>query len=197
MRNRRTAAVAVAIVAGVVAVVLPTSAEAAGSTLYVNNAATANCSDTAPGAGTAAQPYCGIQAAVDAAQPGTAVLVAPGSYGPVDIKTSGTAAAPITVTASGPGRSSIAARSGAGVPALAFDHVHDVVVHGFSIADGTTGSPTVDVNGSVDTVLESSQVRQSPSYNSSPAVRVDGQSTGFVLRRSAVTGPGQEVAVSI
>ncbi|MEZ0065306.1 PKD repeat protein [Streptacidiphilus sp. MAP12-20] len=197
MLNRRTAAVAAAVVVGVVAAALPTSAVAAGSTLYVNDAATANCSDTAPGAGTAAQPYCGIQAAVAAALPGTAVLVAPGRYAPVDVKTSGTATAPITVTASGPGQSSIVAGSGSRVPALAFDRVQDVVVHGFTIGDGVTGSPTVAVTGSVDTVLESSQVRQSPFNNPSPAVSVDGKSSGFVLRRSTVSGPEQGVAVSV
>src|ERR1051326_9204243 len=48
-------------------------AAAVGVTLYVNNAPSARCSDSGIGSSTA--PYCTIQAAVNAAKPGTTVLV--------------------------------------------------------------------------------------------------------------------------
>lgn len=65
--------------------------------LYVDNASHANCSDV--GAGTSAQPYCTIQAAADAAQPGQTVRIAPGRGGyeeQVTVRRSGLPGKPIT-----------------------------------------------------------------------------------------------------
>ena len=49
------------------------------------------------GAGTSANPYLGIQAAVDVVQPGDIIQVASGTYAPFSIATDGTAALPISI----------------------------------------------------------------------------------------------------
>jgi parallel beta-helix repeat protein len=86
---------AFAAVLAVAGAALPSSAAqalAAGTTLYVAT----NGADSNPG--TAAQPFRTISAAAAAAQPGTTVSVAPGTYTqPVTSKVSGTASARIRV----------------------------------------------------------------------------------------------------
>ncbi|AUG78618.1 hypothetical protein CFP65_3838 [Kitasatospora sp. MMS16-BH015] len=79
---------------------LTTSAGAAVTDLYVDNASAAHCSDA--GHGTQTQPYCTVQAAADAAQPGQTVHIAAGRYPEqVSVTRSGTAAAPITFIGAG------------------------------------------------------------------------------------------------
>jgi hypothetical protein len=94
----------------------------AGSILYVNDAASANCTDTAAGAGSAATPFCTIQAAADAAGPGDTVDITAGDTfkGAVDITSSGTAAAPILFQTTGLGEVRIADALGQTGPALSF-----------------------------------------------------------------------------
>ncbi len=89
------AALSTAIVAPLALAAAPASA--AGD-LYVG----AGGSDRATG--TRAAPLGTVQAAVDRAKPGTTIRLLPGTYsGNVKIRTSGTAAAPIRLTASTPG----------------------------------------------------------------------------------------------
>ncbi|MFJ9005178.1 hypothetical protein [Streptomyces canus] len=73
----------------------PLVASAAGTTLYVDDEA-AGCNDTGPGS--AAEPFCQIQPAADAAVPGDTVRIAGNgtSYAPVTIESTGTADAPVT-----------------------------------------------------------------------------------------------------
>lgn len=95
VRTRRAAAasISVAVALGGAAAV---AHAATGDVLYVNNATTANCSDTATGAGSATSPFCTIQAAANAAVPGDMVQIASGGYfGSVSVTTSGTVTAPI------------------------------------------------------------------------------------------------------
>ena len=68
---------------------------AAGTTLYVDDEA-AGCNDTGPGS--AAEPFCQIQPAADAAVPGDTVRIAGNntSYAPVTIRSTGTADAPVS-----------------------------------------------------------------------------------------------------
>ncbi|WP_370078175.1 PKD domain-containing protein [Streptacidiphilus sp. MAP12-16] len=169
-------------------------------TLYVNNAASANCSDSAADAGTRAQPYCSVQAAVNAAQPGDTVQVADGAYGPVDVKTSGTPSAPLTITGGGVISNFIPrifVPNGSSGPSLTFDHVHNVVVSGFDI--GETGAPTaVAVTGSSDVTLNGSRTGGSSQLSRPPAmVAVDGQSSRFTLSRSMVWADRSQTAVSL
>ncbi|MFB7617284.1 right-handed parallel beta-helix repeat-containing protein [Kitasatospora sp. NPDC056181] len=66
------------------------------TTLYVNNKAGLNCTDS--GAGTQAAPFCHVGAAAAAARPGQTVEIADGVYdeGDLTVAGSGTAEAPIT-----------------------------------------------------------------------------------------------------
>ena len=177
---------------------VPGTASAAGGTLYVNGATAANCSDTASGAGTSAQPFCGIQAAVDAARPGDTVLVASGVYKPVDIKTSGTASAPITiarlVTTSQP---SVVAPVGSSGPALVFDHVQNVVLRGLFVGTSTTATSLV-VSGSSNVTVDQSRIAGGTRSNTVlPAVSVDAHSSSFTVSRTVVDSSQNAVAIAV
>ncbi|PAZ14614.1 hypothetical protein CLM62_18470 [Streptomyces sp. SA15] len=168
----------------------PSAARADGSTLYVNNLSTSNCSDSAADAGSQAQPYCSLQTAVDAAQPGDTVMVVGGIFGSLDVKTSGTANAPITITT---GTSKVLTQivtpqSGSG-PGLTFDHVHDVVVHGFFIGTNVQ-APVVAVDESSDVTLDGNTVEGA---SSGALVGIDGQSSAVTLSRDSMEAhPGED-----
>ncbi|MBW8796183.1 MAG: PKD domain-containing protein [Streptomyces sp.] len=168
----------------------PSVARADGNTLYVNNLSTSNCSDSAAGSGSQAQPYCSLQTAVDAAQPGDTVMVVRGIFGPLDVKTSGTASAPITIT-TGTSKALIqivTPPSGSG-PALTLDHVHDVAVHGFFIGTNVR-APVVAVEGSSEVTLDGDRV--GGAY-SGALVSIDGQSNALTLSRDDIeTQPGED-----
>ena len=189
MTTRSLAALAVAgLVVGAGLAAVPTAAVADGSTLYVNNKATAGCSDTAAGAGSQATPYCTVQAAADVAQPGDTVQVAPGSYAPVTLTRSGGQGAPITFTGqTGVARPALVSRSPGG-PAFTFDQVHDVVVHGFQIVSQMSGAAT-EIDSSSDITLDGDQITGNGIVVSdpAPAVAIDGQSSGITLIRNLVT----------
>ena len=117
MRNtRRAATVAVSVslaLAGVTA-----EAHADSTVLYVEGSST-SCTDS--GTGTQAAPFCTIQAAANAAVAGDTVEIAGGNYvGQVDIKSVGTAAAPIVFRADS-GVANIKDGTGQTGPALSFD----------------------------------------------------------------------------
>ncbi|MGR4882857.1 PKD domain-containing protein [Streptomyces sp. LARHCF249] len=90
---------AVLLTAGLVTILgIPAvSAAETPADLFVNNGTNANCSDT--GTGTQAAPFCSIQPAAKAAQPGQTVRITPGSYpAAVTIDRSGEPGKPITFT---------------------------------------------------------------------------------------------------
>ncbi len=92
--GRRRALAATAAMALVAALTTAMPAAAAGLTRWVDSSS-ASCTNT--GTGTSAKPYCTIQAAASAAQPGDVVQVRSGSYTEnVQITHSGLAGAPIT-----------------------------------------------------------------------------------------------------
>ena len=102
---RTLAVVASAATAVLAPIALTTQALAAGD-LYVAPTGL----DTNPG--TAAAPLKTVQAAVNKATPGTTIRLADGRYdGKVTIKTSGTASAPIRITAINPGQAIISYNS--------------------------------------------------------------------------------------
>ncbi|MFE5583923.1 right-handed parallel beta-helix repeat-containing protein [Kitasatospora sp. NPDC056531] len=94
----RTALTVGALLVGMVGLpaVGASGAAAAGTTLFVNNAAGANCTDS--GTGTQAAPFCTVGAAAAVVQPGQTVEIAGGAYNgfAVTVTHSGTADAPIT-----------------------------------------------------------------------------------------------------
>jgi putative intracellular protease/amidase len=93
------------------------------TTLYVNNTAGANCSDTGPG--TRTQPYCTIAAAISAVAPGQTIDIT-GTYTErVTVGKSGTPGAPIALTHSGTDPATIAG--------LTIDGQHDISVTGLRI----------------------------------------------------------------
>ncbi|WP_161790169.1 beta strand repeat-containing protein [Streptacidiphilus carbonis] len=173
--------------------VVPSTAHADGSTIYVSNRATANCSDSAADAGSQAQPYCTLQPAVDAAQPGDTVAVLGGNYLPVDIRTSGSASAPITIAQQGKVFADIVVPAGGTTAAITFDHVHNVTVRGFFVGSNGASSPVVAVSGSHGVTLDGDRV---DGDDSPSAVAVDGSSSDVTLSRDEVDSqPGGAGAV--
>jgi hypothetical protein len=146
-RRLATAAVSVSLaLAGTVAV-----AHADASPVLYVDGFVSNCTDS--GTGTQAAPYCTIQAAANAAVAGDTVQITGGTYqGLVDVKSAGTAAAPIVFQPEG--IVAIADPSGQTGPALSFDGASYVSFDGnmassyFSVADvAVNDSSNVTANG--------------------------------------------------
>ncbi|MFH9353900.1 right-handed parallel beta-helix repeat-containing protein, partial [Kitasatospora sp. NPDC017646] len=183
-------------------------AAAAGSTLYVNNAAGANCTDS--GTGTQAAPYCTVAAAAAVVQPGQTVDIAAGGYSgsAVTVTRSGTADAPITFR--GPAQQYMAgsqAHISGGAPnypdstivVKGADHLRfeNLSLQSFQrpavIVDGghdvsftniaAWGGGAVITNAS-DKVT---WARGDFGYAPGPLIRVDGGSTGTVLTTNSIT----------
>ncbi|WP_344469494.1 PKD domain-containing protein [Kitasatospora kazusensis] len=118
------------------------AAHADAGTLYVDNSRPGQCSDAAPTAGSQQTPYCGIPAAVAAAQPGQTVQIAAGAYpGEVDLTRSGAPGRPITI-AGAPGWA--VGGNGTlvnylGAHAFVLNGVHDVVLTNFNLATRSDG----------------------------------------------------------
>ncbi|MFJ9519403.1 PKD domain-containing protein [Kitasatospora sp. NPDC101801] len=207
--RRRAGFVALAVSSAVIGSSVPVlTANAEAAVLHVDKL-NAGCSDA--GSGTAAQPYCTIQAAADDVQPGQTVeVVAVGTdkayTEQVTVRTSGTPGKPITFR---------------GVPVLYQDHVmlgtgwspeaaqtvphgflisgvHDVTVSGFYISTPQEG---VLVRDSQRIVLDRSGVANAgvpPTVNgtptfptATPGIRVTGAATADVtVSRNEVSGSG-------
>ncbi len=96
-RSTRALTAAVALTTAAAPFVLTTTAHAAGDLFVATTGLDSN-------SGAATSPLRTVQAAVNKATPGTTIRIMPGSYyGNVKIKTSGTASAPIRITAQTPG----------------------------------------------------------------------------------------------
>lgn len=142
-QQRRAIAAAVSVSMALGTSVAVAHADEASSTLYVNNATTANCTDTGSGAGSAATPFCSVQAAANAAVAGDTVQIASGAYAAATISSAGTAQAPIVFQAFGPtGRVTIAPTSTGG-PALTFDGASYVSFEG-KYTTGETNTLFID-----------------------------------------------------
>jgi len=194
MRSSRRA-VAAAVSVSITLVTGVAVAHADGSSvLYVDNVATANCTDTGGSAGSAATPFCTIQAAADAAIPGDTIEIADGRYaGGVDIKSVGTAAAPIVFEAIG-GTVQIVGTGSTG-PALTFDGASNVT---FGAATGLIAPSTqmnvwsVGVIGSSHITLDNLRVTADSPL---AGVEIAGSSSDVSLTRSLVLGSGGGVLV--
>ncbi|MEV7184068.1 right-handed parallel beta-helix repeat-containing protein [Kitasatospora sp. NPDC093102] len=183
------------------------SAAADTTTLYVNNAAGANCTDTGSGARSA--PFCHVAAAAAVVQPGQTVEIAAGAYidTAVTVTRSGTADAPITfrsqaqqysaggvasLTGGAPNYpdSAIVVKgadhlrfenlnlSGNRRPAVVVDGGHDVSFTNIAASGGG-----VRITNASDKVT---WARGEFSYAPGPLLQVDGGSTGTVLTTNVV-----------
>ena len=182
-RLRRAFVAAVSVSTALGASVAVAHADAA-SVLYVNNAASANCSDTDTGAGSAATPFCTIQAAADAAVAGDTVDIAAGTYrGAVDVTSSGTAAAPIVFQMTS-GSVSIMNTTG---PALSFSGASYIEVEG-SVGVGEAENQHFNIWGVA--VNASSHITLDSIMATGPGkgVEVTGASSDVTVTRSVLYG---------
>ncbi|MFB6894394.1 PKD domain-containing protein [Kitasatospora sp. NPDC056327] len=198
--SRRVGLAATIAGATVTTVVLPFTAQAAPTVLYVDN--TAGCSDQ--GTGTQARPYCTVQAAADVAEPGQTVDIATGHgyTGQVTVRRSGEPGRPIVfrgVTVISLPRTSVGTRSwtSAQTPAphaFLLDGVHDVTLTGLILA---APQEAVLVKDSARIVLDRTEADGgNPVHNgvraypdATPAVRITGSSADVTVRRSRIPGP--------
>ncbi|WP_104818384.1 right-handed parallel beta-helix repeat-containing protein [Kitasatospora sp. MMS16-BH015] len=206
MRRRRKLAAAIVVAASTglagAAGTLPALAVSTG-TLYVDNSA-GNCADHGPGS--QAQPFCTVQAGVDAAQPGWTVSVGfgKGEYPEqVTVHSSGAAGRPIVVKGQKKRGDApvVGVISGLATPATAhgflLDGVHDVTVQGFYLSQ--TAAEAVLVKDSSGVTVDSNEIviagwgnnaqgsaKAVPGGN--PAIRLTGSSSGVTVSRNAVGG---------
>ncbi|QMU79498.1 PKD domain-containing protein [Streptacidiphilus sp. PB12-B1b] len=156
--------------------VMTAPAYATGSTLYVNDATGSNCSDTAAGHGSQATPYCTVQAALNAVQPGQTIQSEVSSEYPENdtLTRSGSSASPITL-------------SGIWLNSLTLSGVHDVVVTGSSfdtslqtgmIIDNSSRI-TVDRDGFTGGVVFAGHPPQ-------VAIKITGKSSAVTVSRTAI-----------
>jgi hypothetical protein len=177
MRSTRRAATAAVSVSLALTGITAAHADAS-SVLYVSDTS-ASCTDS--GTGTETAPYCTIQAAANAAVAGDTVTIEPGTYaGQVDIKSVGTAAAPIVFT-TGLGIVSITDGTGQTGPSLSFDGASYVSFEGamFNRAFATAG---ISVNGSTHITLDGMRARPT-AYG----VHITGTSSNVTLTRTLAT----------
>ncbi|WP_441248782.1 PKD domain-containing protein [Kitasatospora sp. McL0602] len=213
MRRRRQLAAAVVVAStGLVSAGVTFPAVAAeATTLYVDDSVT-GCSDSSPGS--QAQPFCTIQAGVDAAQPGQTVQVAYGKgryQEQVTVHSSGAPGKPIVVTGAPDRRPDVGVYASAAKPGNAspfvLDHVHDVTVRNFQ-----TSSPAAEaflVKGSSAVTIEANEISwagrgggwsqngEPPAVPSgAPAIRLTGASSGVTVSRNILRlGVAEGIAV--
>src|SRR5512142_172936 len=162
---RHVAALAVAGITAAAAVGVPADAASADAptVVYVNNAATANCSDH--GTGAQDQPYCTITAASTSAVPGQTIMITGGYAEHVTITRSGTPGAPITLQQTGQAY----VRLTGAAAGITIDGQHDITMVGFLIR-GTVGAPSVAVHDSSRINLKT--LTTAPAYNGGSQVGV-------------------------
>lgn len=133
------------------------------------------------GDGTPADPFGSIGAAARAAEPGTRVLVAPGTYGAVSVSDlHGSPGAPIAIVADG----EVVIDGGAGV-ALALTDPAYVVVEGFTLRAGIHGM-NIDDGGSYDTpahhlILRDITITSAGSGGNNDCIKMSGVDDFWIL----------------
>ncbi|MFE5582304.1 beta strand repeat-containing protein [Kitasatospora sp. NPDC056531] len=153
-----------------------------GRTLYASFAG-APCTQES-GTGTQASPYCLLQDAVNAAQPGDTVDVlsstGSSSQESVTVRTSG-----ISIVGTGPQAWVSAGNANSGKPALVLDHVSNVTVSNLMLT--SWGNATaVEVIGSTGVTIDSSFVSTSNNPTGADALTIDGASSNVTVSRTYV-----------
>ncbi|WP_217546151.1 PKD domain-containing protein [Streptomyces sp. GbtcB6] len=159
----------------------------AGTALYVDDAA-AGCSDTGPGS--AAEPFCQIQPAADAAAAGDTVWITGNGtpYAPVTIRSTGTADAPVRFFAASGSSSSVVVAGKAS--AVTFSGARYVDMAGIRVR--TAGATALAVADSQHITYRVAYA-QSTLATTAPLMAVDGSSSDISLTRLHVvlpSGPG-------
>ncbi|WP_329565297.1 PKD domain-containing protein [Kitasatospora sp. NBC_01266] len=190
MRQRHLAGLAVATVIALGAgLPAPVLAVADGATLFVNPVS--GCTDT--GSGTQAAPFCTIQAAVDAAQPGQTVQVAAATYREqVTLTHSGEPGKPITVRG-GDIRNGLSTLPLVGFDpgGTAADHgfvlngVHDVTITGLGIR-GSLGA--VQLADTQLVTLDGNIMGGSTSGPQTAGIHLSGTTASTTISRNIVRG---------
>jgi len=176
------------------------------TTLYVDNANSA-CSDA--GTGTAAVPFCTIQAAADVVTAGQTVVVSPTSTDAVynedvSVTQSGTPADPITFTVGVPWVNNGLSPSVSLQPTgqnhqpldagFTLDGVHDVVIQGFGIFEMSDAG--ISIRNSTDITVDHDSIgRLLDPYKAQNGVTVSGTSNHVTISRTFFDGPYQSVLI--
>ncbi|WP_042415804.1 PKD domain-containing protein [Streptacidiphilus anmyonensis] len=186
MTFRSLAALTVlAVTAGPALVAAPAVADTTSTPPALYVAGFGNCTDGPTR--TAGQPYCTVQAAVDAAQPGQSVLISPSftAQGPVTVTHSGAPGAPITISVMGPAYNHATVKSTGGQPAFTFSGVHDVVLNNVWV---TSDADAVAIDASSDiTLLDDHLIdNATQSTPASAAVSVTGKSSVISVSRNTL-----------
>lgn len=142
-----------------------------GTTIYVSS--TSGCSNTSPGSGTQATPYCDPQDAVSAAAPGDVISIGFGYWGPLTVTTSD-----LTIDAASGTRLSAAVGQG---PGLLLSGVSNVTVSGLEV--GAYSAASLEVVDSSDVDFDSGAI----AADGVTALAIDGASNGVTISRSVVT----------
>ncbi|MER5265580.1 PKD domain-containing protein [Actinosynnema sp. NPDC002837] len=175
------AAAAFVVLAGVVTT---PAAQAAATTLYVNDVAT--CSDS--GDGSAATPFCTVQAAADVVEPGQVVDITGTQDESVTITRSGTADAPIVFQGG-----AVRRPAGGTTPTITVRGAHDVTLRGMTI-HGATVVDAVLIDGAARVTLDRGSLRPDANpYGGAHAVRVTGGSTAVTVSRTNFGTRGRAV----
>lgn len=187
-QHRVAIAIAAFIFAGSAFGPVVAQADATGD-FYVNNAASADCSDST--VNSAATPYCTIQAAVDAASaPGDTVIVSAGGYAPFTVTASGTAAAPITIESAAGSALQLAGSNiistSTTASALTLNGASNVDIKGLRLTQESNES-AVTVTGATDDTLESSSIDQVGS-GTTPVVSIGSGSSSITVSRDKLQG---------
>ncbi len=162
------------------------------TTLYVNNATSAHCSDS--GTGTSAVPYCTIQAAANAASAGTTVLVEAGTYAPATVTVTGTESAPITIKSDVPQQAAVSNNDV--VPSFTVKGSSYVTIQGFQV--GTISGQALTIDNSSHITVDSDRDYVGDQGYPQPVLEITGTSSYVTVSRSLFqTNDGHAAMVQI
>ena len=176
LRSRRAVVSALALTASVLG--HPVAHASAASTIYVG---TTGCIDSGTGAGSQATPFCTVQEAANVVAAGQTILIGAGSYPAFTVSASGTATAPITITAAVPYESFEMTAAGVTVSGASYVNLTNLQLQ-------STTSSQVTISQSSHITFDSSNVLSGSSNTTVPAVHVTGGSSDVTISRDQVRG---------